>query len=71
MYRQHTKVFIIFDPFGLIKLENVVVAGVVAVVVHVAVTLSVLFIYLLFVICTLIRTHISDIYAFPFAEQIK
>lgn len=74
VYRQHTKVFIIFDPFCLIKLENVDVVVSVTVTVTVvaaaaAITLSVLF-YLLVVghICTLIRTHRArfPIYAFPF-----
>lgn len=72
VYRQHTKVFIIFDPFCLIKLENVdVVVSVTVTVVAAAaaITLYVLF-YLLVVghICTLIRTHRArfPIYAFPF-----
>lgn len=61
VYRQHTKVFIIFDPFCLIKLENVDVVVSVAVAAAVATTISVLF-YLV-VVCHL-RTDshlISDI----------
>lgn len=42
VYRQHTKVFIIFDPFCLIKLENVDVVVTVTVAAA-AITLSVLF----------------------------
>lgn len=57
VYRQHTKLFIIFDPFCLIKLENVVVVVTIAVL-----TLSVLFIYSLLVIYTLIRAHTHTLY---------